>query len=795
MNLEPYFIGWKVNKLSANVASVRYRALLPILALVSPRVSNRIFASAVSSNLDGIGTLVIVKSFTADDLCLAQQAFHKGIRIVFDLCDNIFIENYGSKAGNNSLMNMFTAIAAFVDTFVVTTEPLADIVRQRVPNASVVVIPDPIETPHLRADMDRLLKAASTPKAIERLKSFAKKVSNEIVAFEKRNRIRSIYKKLSKIMSRLRKDGVSKARKSVKRLLKRCYSIIRTAAKICIYGLAGQQKKLQKPQKTPPAAQHAHCITWFGNHGAEYARFGMLDLLEIRGALEAISQEFDVELVVISNNRAKYDEHIRPLCIPSRYVEWSPHEVESWLNRSHVVVLPNTLDAFSICKSANRTVLAVSHGVPVVATSTPALAPLASHVHLGDTLQGLRRYLNDPEKGRADARAAYALAQTLFGQEATAAAWMSVLLQPRKVNALDTPAQCIVVLNLIQDLDLALPVIDVWLSNQFTVQVWCSASLIKKSPRVLASLQARQLSYRVLSDDLPSDSFGLPVGAKHMLTVTETNLGPHRFARTLTEWALSQGLRVATLQHGFENVGLTHDDSVHSIDKVTIKAQRIYIWGGLETLHPRLDEGVRARCVPVGCPKPATVAPAGLGSLLPVDRPVVGIFENLHWHRYDDAYRTNFLDAVNFLADRFPEITFLVKPHHAGMWLTHRHTGNRPTAANIVIADPKISSWESYTASSLLGHMTAVITSPSTVALDAARQGLPVAVFAGELDLPNYKPLLLLREQADWLNFLSSALNHGQRGELTGISADFVSRVIIKQDGARRIALDISTSS
>jgi len=782
-------IGWKVPKLTSSVASVRYRALLPLLALESAQVRNRVFASGLESNLDGLDALVIVKSFTPDDLFLAQHAANKGLRVVFDLCDNIFIEAYGRSAGKVSPTQIFDAIAAQADAIVVTTEPLATIVRQRVPHVPVTVIPDGIETPALLKAMGKLLRDANVP--------------------EKTHRVRVLRRKLHSLFVRLREEGLGLAVRLAWRVVNRGQRALRTRLKRWMGRWSGNPGAAATSASTStPAApavpasvpvktaeRHAKTILWFGNHGASHAPFGMLDLLEIRDALEIVAKAFDVELVVISNHRGKYEERIRPLRIPSRYLEWSPHLVNQWLAEADVVVVPNTLDAFSLCKSANRSVMAVSKGVPVVATPTPALNPLAPHIHTGDTLEGLRRYLGDREAGRRDAHAAYALAQDAFGQEAIARTWQAVLEQPLATQRANTPAQCIVALNLIQDLDLAVPVLDAWAREGISAQAWCSAALIRKSPRVLATLEERRIPYRVLPEELPTGSFDFLPSTKALLTVAETNLGPHRFSRKLTELALAHGLTVATLQHGFENAGLTYEDAVHPIDRVSIKAQRIYIWGGLETLHPRLDASVRARCIPMGCPKPATTEPADLGHLLPIGRAVVGVFENLHWHRYDDAYRQAFLDAVRLLAEGFPEVTFLVKPHHAGVWLTHRYEGQRPAASNLVIADPRAPAWEHHTASALLGRMTAVITSPSTVALDAARQGLPVAVFAGGLDLPNYQPLPLLRAPADWQAFISAGLDIDQRGTLDSAAAAFVARVLIDGDGAQRIAADLAATT
>jgi uncharacterized NAD(P)/FAD-binding protein YdhS len=231
------------------------------------------------------------------------------------------------------------------------------------------------------------------------------------------------------------------------------------------------------------------------------------------------------------------------------------------------------------------------------------------------------------------------------------------------------------------------------------------------------------------------------------------------------------------------------------MDKVNIAAQRIYIWGPMHTLHPRASIAVRARCMPVGCPKEARVKPADLDGLLPAGRPVVGVFENLHWHRYSDEYRQNFIDNVRAAAQAFPDVVFLLKPHHAGLWLTKRYEGERPASDNLVIADPQSPEWENHTASALLGHMAAVITTPSTVALDAARMELPTAVFGAGLSLDNYHPLTLLSTPPDWLEFLARALDGEQRAPLQEQSSRFVDLVLTPGNAAKRIVEDLRATA
>lgn len=767
-------IGWKVSTLDSNMASVRYRAVLPMLALHDVGLQNEIFASVLEESVADLDALVIVKSFTPDDFRLAQLACARGVPFVLDLCDNIFIDGYGSKAGGVSPDQMFLAMAGLASCVVTTTEPLAEAIRAYVPGVRVVVIPDGIETATLGARVLHVLSDAVALEKSRRMQMLGQRARN----VARRVRVEGV-QVIPSLMAFVARRGSRVLRRSVQRGFHKGINRVRARRAGLILTAAPERASARK-------------IVWFGNHGAEHARFGMLDILEFRDALEAIAAEYDVELVVISNNRKKYEAGIAPLAIPSRYVEWTARKVDTWLSQATAVIVPNTLDAFSLCKSANRTVLALAKGAPVVATPTPALDVLADFIHVDDPLQALRQILAAPEQARARAHEAYRRAEALFGQQALGARWSQLLRElPPPAAATAIQPWLAVVLHLVQDLDLALPIMIEAQEAGLTCEAWCSAAIFRKSPRVFATLRQQGIPLRVLPDERALAGFQFPDAMRVLLTVAETNLGPHRVPRILSELAKRKGLLVATLQHGFENVGLTYDDALQKLDKVRIAAQRIYTWGPAQTLHPRISPAVRARCVPVGCPKEARVPAADIAGLLPAGRAVVGIFENLHWHRYTDAYREAFLANVASLAQAFTDVVFLVKPHHAGLWLTHRYEGEQPVAPNLVIADPQQSPWERHTASALLPHLAAVITSPSTVALDAARLDLPVAVVASGLALDNYRPLTLLSGGSEWHAFVAQALDTEGRGALEQRSTQFVQAVLIPGNAARRIVEDL----
>ena len=94
---QQFTIGWKVSTLNLDLASLRYRAILPMLALDRFGIKGKIFNNPNRDSLISLDALVIVKSFTFEDYWLAQEAVKMKVPIIFDLCDNIFIDQYAKK--------------------------------------------------------------------------------------------------------------------------------------------------------------------------------------------------------------------------------------------------------------------------------------------------------------------------------------------------------------------------------------------------------------------------------------------------------------------------------------------------------------------------------------------------------------------------------------------------------------------------------------------------------------------------------------------------------------------------
>jgi hypothetical protein len=258
----------------------------------------------------------------------------------------------------------------------------------------------------------------------------------------------------------------------------------------------------------------------------------------------------------------------------------------------------------------------------------------------------------------------------------------------------------------------------------------------------------------VRSGDQPSLA-----GVGGVLSGAETNTRAHKAGHNLVGRARAKGLPTFTLQHGFENIGLTYKDHLHG-EAIRFAAETLFSWGAVENLASWAAPETRASVVPVGNPKTAP-APARALALNQGRWPlVVGVFENLHWHRFSELYLERALGDLERAAIAHQDTLFLVKPHHAGRWLSRRPE-RLPARPNLVVIDPTDSAWEPHTAPALIASVDVVLTTPSTVALDAARSGRPVAVLGYDLDLPLYAPLPIIRDLSDLEAFLAAPVEDG----------------------------------
>lgn len=730
--------------------------------------------------------IIFVKPTTQGDLVCANEATRLGIPIILDLCDDVFLPSYGHADNRPGVVCRLIAQRAVA---ISTTGPVlaAKLRAMSRPTARVIEISDPFDdetsiasihgefrADFIRARLDRLnyRLRGLLGKGGHRLSELVKKAPRA-PAWAKR--------KIEWAMQKSRSKRVAKHVEIIPQ---------NNTTRLTISGKRASRQTIALSENTRPSKT----IVWFGTWGAPYADFGIRTLNSITEPLKNVAADIPIKLLVISNKRDEFERVTADFAFPCEYREWSPDTILTDIDEADVCVIPNSKDLFSIGKSANRHVLALSRGVPVVATPVPALEPIAPFIFTGPWEEGIRLYIDDSGKKPADAEAGRSFVLEHYSPRAIVSLWLNLINEvvlPRPVQqSISSKAPIVVFLSLIQDLDVALPLIlRLKDDKRFALSVCITDWLNEISPRTSKILLAHSIFPEIVSaEDIVRDTYPSLSNAKAVVTACETSHPAHKLPFVLTRSASGRGIPTYTLQHGFENIGLTYfEPDPDYKEQITFASSTIFTWGPVEHLPKEVEISVQARCVGVGPTKPSSVERV----MLPLSShsgPVVGIFENLHWYRYSEEYRLAVIDDLLKIARNRPDTLFLLKPHHAGMWLVKNAHLMSGAPENIVLADPTNPTWEPYTGASIISSVDAVITTPSTIALDAARIGCPVAVLGYGLELPLYDPLTILETQQDWLGFLdaatsgSSALrNAGKRfAERHVIEGDSVGRIISK---------------
>jgi len=436
---------------------------------------------------------------------------------------------------------------------------------------------------------------------------------------------------------------------------------------------------------------------------------------------------------------------------------------------------------------------ALFHGAPAVAASHPSIDALADLCVVDDWERGLGLYTRAAlARLKASALARARLAGPVEPAR-VAAEWRALLTEAAKGGRRAgrrhrTPPQLLTLIDIHQDLDVLLPILlALKARGSARLRIVVSDWLVEDSPRVLRDLSVHGLDAEVRPREAVRRGDAPEIGgACAVLAAADATVRAHKAGHALLTRARAKGLPTFTVQHGFENIGLTYADDLHGTD-VRFAAETVFTWCAPEALAEWVTAETRAAVTPVGSPKAAP--PPGRAPKLDGDWAlVVGVFENLHWARFDEDYRARLTADLARAAAARPEALFLVKPHHAGRWMS-KNRGLLPDLPNLYVIDPLDPTFEPYTAPALLSAMDVAITTPSTVAVDAARAGRPVAVIANGLDLPLYAPLPILRAPEDWDGFL------GDRGlDWMTDNEAFLARALLPGRADHRIAARIEAA-
>lgn len=342
------------------------------------------------------------------------------------------------------------------------------------------------------------------------------------------------------------------------------------------------------------------------------------------------------------------------------------------------------------------------------------------------------------------------------------------------IDLLRTKPGVLALVDLVQDIDVMLPVLEALRAHGgLRLKVCVSRWLAKEAPRAGALLEARGFRFAYVPRRRIVDGLAPSLrGVRAVIAAAESSHPAHAAGHALARRARAAGLATYALQHGFENVGLFGLEATGA----RFESDVVFCWFPPSAAPDGLAPETRAKLAHVGRPRPSAASHATPGF-------DVGVFENLHWERYSDVDRAGFVAGLCAAARAHPAKRFLLRPHPAGGWadqlgheLVQFANITRLAASDLRAGAPG--------GTDVVRGLARVITTPSTVALDAAQAGLPVALAAPGGG--TYAPLPELRSPQDWVEFAGGA------ALAPGALDQFLSRVLVAGDGAARIVERLS---
>jgi glycosyltransferase involved in cell wall biosynthesis len=721
-------IAWISSNADFGVASVRYRLVYPAAFLQKMGWENIVTSSPDSliKRLPELDAIVIVKRLDPGIIRIVSEANDAGVPVVLDLCDDILDQDYRA-TGHELFRIVFDAIAPRLSGLVTTGSFLKRRFEAYGFKGPIFVIPDCVETPAVAQMGQNFLKLTN---------SASPNLALRIVARAKRElrKTRDFSYRLYKAFRHPRRTMLDP----------------RHALHTVLHGDGSQNAldaaALQKdPYFRTAMKDKRRSLIWFGNHGGPHSDFGMATLLTIGQELREAYSQSPFVLIVVSNDHEKWKHLIEPIGIPTRFVPWSHEGTQVLLKKARAFIMPTGDDSFSLGKSANRITLALEQNTPVIAQPLESLDWMATGVHRSGIAEAIVACLEDRQASveaaqglRTSAHEHFSISQ-IAGQWKEAVETFQAYKKPRgQYGKFKQPEKLLVLINNATDRPIAMAVLDAARNLGVETGVIVSQEACFRNPQLIEDLVARRISPTFIQRrDARRTDFRWLRNASALFCPSESDLPAHAVPHWLTNIARQCSIRTYTAQHGLSNIALT--DSLTRDAKIA--SETIFTWNDPAALPEWVDPSIRSRSIATG----RITDPSNwtLKNLRPLDRRPerVGIFENLHWSAYPDSFRETFKSMVVALAERHPETEFAIMPHPAGLWsVKFIKTTDLPT--NLAIANPASREHLGETGVNALASLDRVLTTPSSIAVDAAQIGLPTILIAPEnFDLSLYEGL------------------------------------------------------
>lgn len=167
-------------------------------------------------------------------------------------------------------------------------------------------------------------------------------------------------------------------------------------------------------------------LVWYGSAGLDSPPFGMIDLEQTVPILEAISQQFPIQLTVISDSEEKYHKYLSKTSFSTRYFKWELTSFPRLFKENDICLIPINLNPFTICKSNNRLILSLLLGVPAIADKIPSYEEFNNFVLFSDWENSLYTYATQPELRREHIKQGINYIQSKYNKKRVIEQWSSL---------------------------------------------------------------------------------------------------------------------------------------------------------------------------------------------------------------------------------------------------------------------------------------------------------------------------------------------------------------------------------
>lgn len=171
-------------------------------------------------------------------------------------------------------------------------------------------------------------------------------------------------------------------------------------------------------------------VAWFGQGDNHHFPVGLRDIVAFGHVLRDLAEAFQIHLSVLTNERALSPrglERVGELPVSLSIAQWSEQRESEMLRTCPVVFLPVNGQPFSVAKSLNRCVTALSGGAQVLSAGYPLYSAFDAFIYREAATLARDIHADTPALGRATA-VQFAERLSAFGDPAVEASRLATFL-------------------------------------------------------------------------------------------------------------------------------------------------------------------------------------------------------------------------------------------------------------------------------------------------------------------------------------------------------------------------------